>query len=82
MKNHPIHAKKILVIDDDPTILDLLSDTFKEIGVSIEMANTVASALAQINERDFDIIFLDIKLPDGSGLDILKISIEYHLKYL
>ena len=61
----------ILIVDDEPDIRDLLEGEFSGLGHEIETAGSVKEALACVDQRRFDVVFLDIRMPDGSGLDIL-----------
>ena len=64
--------KKILVIDDEKSILDLLSVVFTKEGYSVKTALSAFKAFELIEKEDFALIITDIKLPEKSGLDILK----------
>ncbi|MBI9111101.1 sigma-54 dependent transcriptional regulator [Maridesulfovibrio ferrireducens] len=61
----------VLIIDDDPHIGDLLLALAKHLGHSGEKALTLKEGLALANEERFDIVFLDVVLPDGNGLNTL-----------
>ena len=66
---------KILIVDDDPVLLDLLADTLKAIGYQTVAATDGSEALTQLREHDqgtFDILITDIKMPNMSGLTLLK----------
>jgi two-component system NtrC family response regulator len=61
----------ILVIDDDPLICDSLGSVIQKMGHEAHCARTVSEAVAKIQKESFDIVFCDVRMPDGSGLDIL-----------
>lgn len=63
---------KILVIDDEKSILDLLSVVFKKEGYIVETSLSAKTALELIDNEEFDLILTDIKLPQMSGMKILK----------
>lgn len=63
---------KILVVDDDPMIRRLLSDALRSWGYLPLEAGTVAGAIAAFREEGPVAVLLDIDLPDGSGLDVLR----------
>jgi len=63
---------KILIVDDDTIILNLLSEFFQREGYQNEVAKNGTEALRKFNEKDFDFVFIDLKLPDMDGLDVLK----------
>jgi two-component system response regulator PilR (NtrC family) len=63
---------KILIIDDEKSILDLLSVVFKKEGYIVETSLSAKTALELIDKEEFDLILTDIKLPQMSGMKILK----------
>ncbi len=64
--------EKILIIDDEKSILDLLSVVFKKEGHTVFTSISAAKALELIDKEDIDLVLTDIKLPQMSGLGILK----------
>ena len=69
----------ILIVDDDEESLETLSDILQEKGFYTEIAKTGKEALAKVKERFFNVILLDIKLPDMTGIDVLKALNGMHL---
>lgn len=63
---------RTLVVDDEPTIADGLSMVLSAEGHSVRAAGSVAAALAEQNEHEFDLAVIDMVLPDGDGLRLLK----------
>ncbi len=63
---------KILIIDDEKSILDLLSVVFKKKGYRVKTSLSAKTALELIDKEEFDLILTDIKLPQMSGMKILK----------
>jgi DNA-binding response OmpR family regulator len=63
---------KLLVVEDEPGLRDSIRDYFTEAGNICETVNDYISALQKINMYRYDCIILDINLPNGSGLDILR----------
>jgi len=61
----------ILVIDDDPLVLDSLRQVIAKMGHESAGASTAADALRVLGSQAFDIVFCDVRMPDRSGLDIL-----------
>ncbi|MBE9526625.1 MAG: sigma-54-dependent Fis family transcriptional regulator, partial [Proteobacteria bacterium] len=61
-----------LIIDDEPDILDLLLMTLENMGVDCRTAETIAQAHSALNEQVFDICLTDMRLPDGDGIDLVK----------
>lgn len=62
----------ILVIDDDKLIRSLFKETLEEQGHIVVTADTSADAVAYVMQRDFDLVFLDLKMPDTDGAEILR----------
>jgi two-component system response regulator PilR (NtrC family) len=62
----------VLIIDDEPDLLDLADLTLARMGLDVERATTVASALERLNARPFDLCLTDMRLPDGDGLEIVR----------
>lgn len=62
----------ILVIDDEPDLRTLYELTLLREGHSVETAGTVAQARALLEQQPFDLVLTDMRLPDGLGLDLLR----------
>ena len=62
----------ILVVDDDEVMRQTLSDVLKKKGYAISTAETGGQTISSVKEHFFDLILLDIRLPDMDGLDVLK----------
>ena len=63
---------KVLVVDDEPSILMLLKEALGNWGYQVSCASTGAEALDAIRSGLFDAIISDIRMPDMSGLDLLR----------
>ena len=63
---------KILIIEDEIALQELMSKTLKQEGYIVESATDYHSALSKIGSYSYDCVLLDINLPGGSGLDILE----------
>ncbi|MGN6396782.1 MAG: sigma-54-dependent transcriptional regulator [Mucilaginibacter sp.] len=63
---------KILIVEDDSTFVQLLEGFLKKHGHSIATAKNIKSALKLISENTFDLLLLDYRLPDGTGMDVLE----------
>ena len=68
-----IKNAKILIVDDDPSIREVLSIQLKSKGHSVDQAVNGLNAVEKIKEQnDFDLIILDIMMPKLSGVDACK----------
>ena len=63
---------RILVVEDEPAILDALAYTLRGEGFEVETAEDGETALAQVEGHDFDLMILDLMLPRLSGTEILR----------
>jgi two-component system, NtrC family, response regulator len=62
---------RILIIDDEETMCLSLSLVAKRSGHEAACARTIAAGLEKATSEPFDVIFLDVRMPDGNGLDLL-----------
>jgi len=62
---------RILIIDDDETMCATLARLVKRMGHVAVCTTRCAEGLAATAAEDFDVVFLDVRLPDGNGLDLL-----------
>lgn len=62
---------KVLVIDDDLKICLFFSELLEQMGHGFELANTKQAARRLFENHRFDLVLLDLELPDGNGLDLL-----------
>ncbi len=63
---------KILIVEDEESLRDIMSRTLKKEGHVTETAGDYASAMEKLGVYSYDCVLLDIMLPGGSGLDILS----------
>ena len=66
------HDGKILMIDDEPDLLKLSSSILRREGFAVETRSDGREALALLQSESFDIILLDLRMPELSGLDFLR----------
>ena len=69
--------KRILVVDDDPDIVDYLGLFLEDHGYEVSSANRSSAALTALEEARPDAVILDVVLPGRSGLDLL-VTIRQH----
>jgi two-component system response regulator PilR (NtrC family) len=63
---------RILIVDDERSIRELLEIFLRKEGYAIQTAKSVAEALELIKATEFDLIVSDIRMPDMSGIDLLR----------
>lgn len=63
---------KILIIEDEPSLRELMQRTLEKERYVVEIAENFRNAMQKISIYDYDCILLDIMLPDGTGLALLK----------
>ena len=64
--------KNILLIEDDPFLVDIYAFQLKEVGFSLEVATKGEEALRKLRERKYHLLILDIVLPQVDGWEILR----------
>jgi len=68
-----INQKQILLVDDEPAITQGIAYYLEREGFAVQTATTGNEALAKISRSSFDLIVLDLMLPDINGLEITRI---------
>lgn len=62
---------RILVIDDEIFIRSLLEDFFTKSGYEVTIAHNGKSGIAEICHKQFDVVLVDLKMPDKNGTEVL-----------
>jgi DNA-binding response OmpR family regulator len=60
-----------LIVDDEPDIRNLLAVLLEQAGITSMKAATLASARAALEQHRFDVVFIDVNLPDGLGHELI-----------
>ena len=63
---------KILVVDDEPDLLELLELTLSRMGLDTVCAQSVGEAIRLLDKEPFDLCLTDMRLPDGEGLRVVE----------
>lgn len=63
---------KLLLLEDDISLIDGLQYALRKNGYAFEIARTVGEAKALIQQQSFDLLLLDVTLPDGSGFSVCE----------
>lgn len=61
----------ILIIDDDKKVCDTIAGIIRQLGHKVCYAFSFHEGLKKLLERNFAVVFVDVQLPDGSGMDLL-----------
>ena len=62
---------RILLVDDEPSVIDALQLILVDLGHRVVSAKTVGEATALLKGSHYDLVFTDLRLPDASGIDLL-----------
>lgn len=63
---------RILILDDDPDITNIISQLAEDGGHQVSTASSLRQGLKELRSTVVDLVFLDVRLPDGSGIDALQ----------
>src|SRR5690242_9540450 len=63
---------RVLIVDDNIEARDTIKGILSDFECDFTEAENVSEALSAINEQAYEVVFLDLKLPDGDGLDFLE----------
>jgi len=69
--------QRILVIDDDPQVIEFCTEALWASGFVIESSLNGREAIALLKEKEFDLLIVDLMLPDIDGFEILRIAKEH-----
>jgi CheY-like chemotaxis protein len=64
--------KRILIVDDNLEATEILSRHLKKFGYESEIAYCGAEAMSQLQEAKYDMVISDVRMPNGSGIDLLR----------
>jgi two-component system response regulator PilR (NtrC family) len=65
-------SRTVLIVDDEADILELLELTLLRMGLEVERASCVKEAIERLQSHSYDLCLTDMRLPDGTGIDIVK----------
>lgn len=76
--------KKILYVEDHRDTAEAVKQMLEEVGYEVDISSRGADGLKKTQEKKFDLVLLDVMLPDMSGWDIFKTlsSKKYNAKYI
>ena len=69
---------RVLVVDDEPDILELLELALLRMGLQVERAANVSEALQKLDNKSYSLCLTDMRLPDGDGLAVVRYIAAHH----
>ncbi len=63
---------RLLLVEDDLSLSTIVERGLREDGYAVDTANTVLDARHELEVNDYDLVILDLGLPDGSGLELCR----------
>jgi len=72
MKKNSLSTYRVLVVDDEADIRELIDLTLARMGLEVDCASSVAEALAFLKSHTYQLCLTDMRLPDGEGLKIVR----------
>ncbi|HEX5338981.1 MAG TPA: sigma-54 dependent transcriptional regulator [Gallionella sp.] len=71
--------QQVLLVDDEPDILELLEMALLKMGLAVDRANNVREALAKLAAQRYDLCLTDMRMPDGDGLQVVQYIAGHNL---
>ena len=65
-------SPRILVVDDEADLRELLEMTIRKMGLDVDSAATLSQARALLSQIEYSLVLTDMRLPDGQGLDLVR----------
>src|SRR5918996_2084391 len=66
------HSGRVLVVDDEPDIRELLELTLAKMGLGVDAAGAIAEAKERLKSESYDLCLTDMRLGDGEGLELVR----------
>ncbi|MDO8414329.1 MAG: sigma-54 dependent transcriptional regulator [Gallionellaceae bacterium] len=79
MSNDRQVSARVLIVDDEPDILELLELALLRMGLEVERATSVQQAVQQLDRQAFDLCLTDMRLQDGAGLQVVQHIAAHHM---
>jgi two-component system response regulator PilR (NtrC family) len=77
--NDRAKAPDVLLVDDEPDILELLELALRKMGLEVDRAGNVREAIAKLTAQRYDLCLTDMRLPDGDGLQVVRHIAQHNL---
>ena len=63
---------KILVVDDEDAIREVISEEFEMAGAKVDQANNGRKAFDMLKAANYDVVFSDVRMPNGDGVELIN----------
>ncbi len=73
-------ANTILFVDDDPDLREIVTDQLTASGYDVDVADDGDMAIKKLQEKEYEVVLLDITMPHKSGMDVLRYTKEQSLR--
>jgi two-component system, NtrC family, response regulator PilR len=77
--NYRVKNPNVLLVDDEPDILELLELALRKMELEVDKAGNVREALAKLSAHRYDLCLTDMRLPDGDGLQVVQHIAQHNL---
>jgi two-component system phosphate regulon response regulator PhoB len=71
--SHPAHGARVLIVDDDPDIREVVAAMLEAVGLTVIAAASAEDALLRVRAEPFDMLLLDWNLPKMTGIDLCRL---------
>ncbi len=78
MDERTLQRPKVLAVDDEPLIRMSLRIALAREGYDVDTASSGVEAMSLLDRRHFDVVLLDLRLPDVSGMEVLRYARRLH----
>lgn len=72
MKNYDFSGLKLLVVDDEELLREILVETFAMYGAEVDSAEGGYEALEKVKEKNYDVLISDVRMPNGDGISLIR----------
>ncbi|MCR4304120.1 MAG: sigma-54 dependent transcriptional regulator [Gallionella sp.] len=77
--NNRAKAHTVLLVDDEPDILELLELALRKMGLEVDKAGNMQEALKKLAARRYDLCLTDMRMPGGDGLQVVRYITQHNL---
>jgi DNA-binding NtrC family response regulator len=78
MISYRLQGKRVLIVDDEPDLREVISARFEMEGCEVALAENGQVALDALKRKNFDAVISDIRMPGGNGLELLELIGQFN----